>query len=80
MRTNKYDLEQVERDYKYYKEKGDSDASIFYMLKERYRTRFEIAEAKFLASLTEETKNNSKEGEQQWRENYMQNITKEANK
>ena len=41
---------------------------------------FEIAEAKFLASLTEETKNNSNEGEQKWRENYMQNITKEANK
>ena len=69
----KYDLEQVERDYNYYKNRDNSsDESIYFMLKERYRTRAKIAETKLTEAL--------KQGEKKWKENYTLNTTKEANK
>ena len=61
MKTNKYDLEQVERDYNYYKNRDNSnDASIYFMLKERYYMRARIAEQKLTEALKEMDK-----GEQQ---------------
>lgn len=55
MRENIYDSKQVERDYQYYKDRDQSsDSSIYFMLKERYKNRMEIAEAKFLNALKEE--------------------------
>ena len=52
MKINKYDEEQVERDYKYYKNRDNSnDASIYFMLKERYYMRARIAEAKLTEAL-----------------------------
>lgn len=48
MKTKKYDLEQVERDFKYYKERDKaSDESIYFMLHERYKNRMEIAYENF---------------------------------
>lgn len=60
-KINKYDLEQVERDYQYYKNRDNSsDASIYYMLVERYRMRMQIADNKLQESL----KQMDNEGEQ----------------
>lgn len=52
---SKYNLDQVERDYKYYKERDNqNDASIYFILKEKYRQRLEIAESRFLEAIKKE--------------------------
>ena len=77
IKLNKYDLEQVERDFNYYKNRDNSsDASIYFMLVERYRMRMQIADNKLQEALKEQTNG----GKEQWKENYTLNITKEANK
>lgn len=61
MKTYKYDEAQVQKDYEYYKNRDKSnDASIYFMLKERYYMRARIAETK----LTEALKQMDNEGEQ----------------
>lgn len=55
MKQNKYDEIQIERDYKYYKNRDNSsDSSIYFMLVERYRMRMQIAENKLKESLKDE--------------------------
>ena len=57
MKTNKYDLEQVERDYKYYKSRDDSnDEGIYFMLMNRYENRARIARERFQIAIRETNK------------------------
>lgn len=52
MKENKGDIAQIERDYKYYKEKdNESDECVYFLLKERYYNRYRIAEKRFYESL-----------------------------
>ena len=52
MKTNKYDLEQVERDYNYYKNRDNmSDEAIYFMLSERYNNRKKIADEKLTEAI-----------------------------
>lgn len=57
----KYDTEQVERDFKYYKDRDNSsDESIYFMLKERYYRRAKIAEERLMILLKQEVKGDNK--------------------
>ena len=52
IKSEKYDENQVERDYEYYKNRDNSsDESIYFILKERYAHRSKIAEKKLIEAL-----------------------------
>lgn len=55
MKISKYDMEQVEKDFQYYKDRwGDSNSSTYYLLKSRYRARLEYASQRLNEELKKE--------------------------
>lgn len=55
MKSSKYTMEKVEKDFQYYKDnRQETNASIYYMLKNRYREQMEYAQQRLNEEIIKE--------------------------